>query len=188
MTKQDNKLVKDKLLDWLTPSFKIKDRYEEIKRQQNRKPLNKRLKGLVFVLVILTGLTIFATTYTNREIQKLDESRLTQLDMYEVTKLAVIEDIRTYLTIKTEKDYLFAKQNMNLHSELKRDLFGSGFDPINFYGASEVYVVDVQYTFQDNKGITKYYLILNVTKGNQTKQLELLVFVQNNQIFDILTL
>lgn len=178
----------NKVKDFLTPSFKIKDKYKEIKVQQGRKPINKWLKSITMLLILTTCITVFVTVYTTKVTEKLDDARDTQLDIYETTKFAVLNDITNYLTIQTKEDYINSKTTMNVIDWYKQDVFGSSFDSKKFYGAEKVMAVDVQYSLEDGQGVTKYYLLLNVTKGDKTKQIEMLVFVHNSQIYDILVI
>lgn len=176
----------NKVREFLTPSFKVKDRYQEIKQQQGRKPIKRWLKVVTLFLILLTVIILFVSNYTNKAVQRLDEARDVQLDLYESTKLAVLDDISAYLSIQTKEDYTSIKATMNVTEDFRNEIFGNTFDATNFYGATNVKGVDVQYSLEDGKGLTKYYLMLNVTKGDVTKQIEMLVFVHSNQIIDIL--
>lgn len=185
---KNNTQTKEKIKTFLTPSFNVRDRYKEAKKHQNKKPINKWLKITTILLIIFSGITLWMTTYTNNSTQKLEEVRNTQLDMYEVTKFAILEDIRSWLTIQTKEDFINSKASMNALDWYKEEIFGTEFNLNNFYGATEVKAIDIQYTLEDEEQITKYYLMLNVTKGDTTKQLDLLVFVHGNKIFKILAL
>lgn len=186
--KEPNTEESNKVLEFLTPSFNVKDKYQEVKEQQGRKPIKRWLKIVTLILVILTVIISLVSNYTNKAVQNLDESRDIQLDMYEVTKFAVYDNVKSYLSIQTKEDYTELKSTMYVTEGFREELFGSSFNSDDFYGATHVSGVDIQYALEDAKGLTKYYLMLNVTKGDETKQIEMLVFVHSNQIFDILVI
>lgn len=178
----------NKVKEFLTPTFNVKDKYKEIQKQQGKKPIKRWLKVVTLLLIISTVILLFVSSYTTKKVNELEENRNVQLDIYEATKFAVLEDIKTYLTIQTKEDYLEAKSKVNVIDWYRDQIFGKSFDISSFYGASNVHAVDVQYALEDNKGVTKYYLMLNVTKGSETKQIEMLVSVHNNQIYNILVI
>lgn len=178
----------NKVKEFLTPTFNVKDKYKEIQKQQGKKPIKRWLKLVTLLLIISTIILLFVSSYTTKKVNELEDSRNVQLDVYEATKFAVLEDIKTYLTIKTKEDYIEAKSRVNVVDWYRDQIFGKSFDISAFYGASNVHAVDVQYSLEDEKGVTKYYLMLNVTKGSETKQIEMLVSVHNNQIYNILVI
>lgn len=178
----------NKVKEFLTPTFNVKDKYKEIQKQQGKKPIKRWLKVVTLLLIISTVILLFVSSYTTKKVNELEENRNVQLDIYEATKFAVLEDIKTYLTIQTKEDYLEAKSKVNVIDWYRDQIFGKSFDISSFYGASNVHAVDVQYALEDDKGVTKYYLMLNVTKGSETKQIEMLVSVHNNQIYNILVI
>lgn len=174
------------LKDSLTPSYSVKEKYSEIKGIQGRKPLNKWVKVVVVVLVLFTIIFTLSTSFSDKARSKLEDTRVTSLDLYESTKFAVFSDVRDYLTIQTKEDYQTVKSKVNLIDWYKDSIFGTSYDTSKFYGAEKVTAVDLQYALEDNKGVTKYLLMLNVTKGDITKQIDMVVFTHKGVIFDIL--
>ena len=178
----------NKVKEFLTPTFNVKDKYKEIQLQQGKKPIKRWLKLLTLFLILVTVVILFSSYYTTKKVEELEDSRNTQLDLYETTKFAILDDITSFLTIKTKEDYIESKSTVNVVDWYREQIYGKSFDISKFYGASNVHAVDIQYSLEDDKGVAKYYLMLNVTKGSETKQIEMLVSVHNNQIYNILVI
>lgn len=133
--------------------------------------------------IIIMGV-IISTLVSNSKIRTVIATRDTRLDVYEATKLWVIDDMRTYLTISDEKSYTDVKRNVHMTPDLKNSLFKSDFSSFSPTGIKEVSFVDAQYSL-DDKGNFMVYLLANV-KGDKTKELNFLVSVNNNKIYDVI--
>lgn len=140
---------------------------------------------------VITGVSIFSllilfvtTLIVNSNIKGVEESRDKRLDMYELTKQWVIQDIRDYILIQDEEGYKETKGKVHMTRELKDELFGNAFNYSKHGGYTSISFIDSQYTLEkDGKFIV--YLLANVTKDNQTKEMNFLVFIHNNSIYDI---
>jgi hypothetical protein len=146
--------------------------------------MTKKLKIFSILSITIILIVVITTIIINASIKNVIESRDTRLDTYEATKMWVIEDIRSYLLIRDKNSYIQSKQNMHMGSEVKSEIFGSEFEASNHQGYTNVSFLDAQYTLEKS-GKVIYYLLADVTKGEETKQLNFMVFVSNNTIYDI---
>lgn len=193
---KDNKKPQDeenekvtKFLHDLKSTLKDTNFRKELKRvrkEKGIKPMKLWFKILLIIMILTLGGFYLNTLSTNKGIKLLESTRDKQLDAYEYTKFAVLESVKDYLTIKSNDDFKEVKASFNAPKWYKDELFGSKYDPKNFYGATSISSIDAQYTLEDKDGVTKYYLLLWVKKADEVHKIEMLVFVQNNQIFDII--
>lgn len=173
----------------LKSTLKDTDFRKELKKARKEKgikPMKTWVKLVLVIMLLTLGGFYLSTLSTNKGMKLLESTRDKQLDAYEYTKFAVLDNVKSYLTIKSNDDFKEAKASFNAPEWYKDELFGSKYNPENFYGATSIRTLDAQYTLEDSNGVTKYYLLLGVTKGDKVHQIEMLVFVQNNKIFDIL--
>lgn len=149
---------------------------------------NKHSKRiLIFVTVsfiILIGVLV-ATLVKNNKLREIKDNRINVLDTYELTKLWVIEDMRTYLSIKDDTSFYQAKDSVHFTSELKDILLGDKYNSENHAKLSNISVIDTQYTLGDSNKIV-FYMLLNVKDGDKIKELNAMIFVANNMIYNIL--
>lgn len=144
-----------------------------------------RLK--VFIVISLTlsvGLFIY-TLIVNSGIRDIENSRDTSLHVLEATKLWVVEDIRDYLLIRDKETYDMAKSFVHMSSELKKELFGNSFEGFRLTDIQSVSFVDAQYSLDSEEDI-KIYLLVNVERPEGVSQLNFVVSVKDNTIYDLL--
>lgn len=134
--------------------------------------------------ILLAGVVIF-TLLSNSSIKGLEDARDKRFDLYETTKIGVMEDIRAYLSVTDKDSYEKVKTTINMQSEIKSELFGSSYNATKFIGKASISFVDVQYTLEED-GTFIVYSLVNVTKEGVTKEMNFLAFVANNQIYDLL--
>jgi hypothetical protein len=140
------------------------------------------VSSLVLLLVILVS-----TLFYNSEIKRVEKSRNPTLDLYESTKLWVIEDIRSYLLVKSLTDYDLSKDLSHMAPDIKDSLYGASYNKEAFSSASSVSFIDAQYTLQgEQKGVLLIYLLAEVKTGETSNLLNFLVFVKENTISDVL--
>lgn len=142
------------------------------------KTLDKMYIGVGVTLLV--GLTIFSFVTTN-SIKEVESKRLTVLDSKEVTKLWVVEDIRSLLQVKDERTYKIAKDSCHFTDDLKKSIYGNSFDGTKYFYGEEVSFIDAQYSLENDK----YLLLANVKKGDKNYILNILVSLSNNLIYDI---
>lgn len=135
-------------------------------------------------IALIVGVVIY-TLFVNNSVKSVLETRDMRLDFYEYTKMWVIEDVRAYILIKNKETYNNAKDSVHMNKETIEDLFGAEYDSAKHVGYSKVSFVDAQYTLERD-GVIKYYLTANVTKNGETKEIDFMVFVSNNIIYDII--
>jgi hypothetical protein len=146
--------------------------------------LSKRVvifSALSFILVIVA---IILTLVLNTGIKSALSERDTRLDLFENTKMWAIEDVRAYLTVHDEKSYLNVRKTVHMTPELKQSIFGTNFSDFTVSGVKNVSFVDAQYSLGKD-GTFMIYMLANA-KGTETKELNLLVSVNNNMIYDII--
>lgn len=135
-------------------------------------------------ITLIIGVIIY-TLFVNNSIKNVVEMRDMRLDIYEYTKLWVVEDVRDYVLIKNKETYTNAKDSVHMNNETLNDLFGSEYDSSRHVGYSKVSFVDAQYTLERD-GRVIYYLTANVSKSGETKEINFMVFVSDNLIYDII--
>lgn len=145
---------------------------------------SKKISIFLTLSFIFICLTLLGTLMINSSINQVISVRDTRLDLYEQTKIWVMDDVRSYLTLD-EKTYTTTKDSMHTTEEYKTKLFGSNFLRSHFPSADSVSFFDVQYTTDSVNDIT-YYLSCDVRTGDIVKRIQLLVFVGNNMIYNIL--
>lgn len=146
--------------------------------------VSRSVKIFITFSFILGVIVLISSLILNNSIKEVLLQRDTRLDVYEFTKKWVEEDIISYLSIKDEESYNFSKQNVHMSKELKSDLYGQGYDSFKFNNYSKISIVDSQYSLE-KEGTIIIYLLVNVTKDSETRQLNFMVFVKNNIIYDI---
>lgn len=139
----------------------------------------------ILCIILITCIMCY-TLYQNNVAKRLLESRNTSLDFHESTKQWVLDDLRLLLTIKDEDSYIKAKENMHLTKDLKISLFSTNYESMkdNFLNADNVGFIDAQYTLINDRLV--YYVLANIYQGEDVKPLNLLVYVDDNLISNII--
>ncbi|HBG5344182.1 TPA: hypothetical protein KQG29_001546 [Clostridioides difficile] len=137
------------------------------------------------VIICISLLITLDIIHTNKKIETVYSKRTTSLDKKERTKLWVIEDIRSFLSIKDTESYLKTKSNSHFTDDLKYKLFGKEYDASKFFGADEVSIQESEYTI-DSTEQDEIYCVKAISKrDNKSSVHKYLVFVSNNYIYDI---
>lgn len=145
-----------------------------------------KMKVITAVSFILLVLVVVFTLVANNSLKDLEDKRMKSLDGYEATKLWVIDDIRSYLMVNGEETYKTSKQSVHFAKELKDELYANSYNASMFQGASNVNFVDAQYSLEKEDNTFIIYLLTNVSVQGKTKEINLMVFINNNHIYDIL--
>lgn len=148
--------------------------------------MSKKLKILTFVSIGILMLVFTATLISNNNIKQLEDMRNKSLEGYEATKQWAMDDIRDYLSINSEENFKEVSSRLHFSKELKQELLGMGYNAAIHQGYSDVAFVDAQYSLSEEDGSFIVYLLTNVTKSGETRELEFMVFINNNQIYDII--
>lgn len=145
----------------------------------------KRLLFLTLVCFLLfLGLVLY-TSLQNTKISDVLESRDTLLDLNERTKLWVIDEVRNFLLVKDTESYSKAKSLSHMDSYMKYEFYGEVYNPLRYISADTVSIVDAQYTLE-TPNYSIYYVLAEITREEEVRQINFLVFVSNNLIYDIL--
>lgn len=142
------------------------------------------IKILIVVFLLSTTVLVSYTLYVNQQMKSLVSARSTELDIYENTKQWVLEDLRHYLTISSLDEYNNVKGSVHFTKEYQQMLFGSSYNSLKYLSADSVSFVDAQYTV-DSKSNIMYFVVANVTKQGKTAEMNFLISVENNKIYDI---
>jgi hypothetical protein len=147
--------------------------------------MSKKLKIFIGVTFLVCVVLLVNGLVTNSVIKDRESQRDVTLAKHENDKLLVMEAIRNFLLVKDEESFTFARANSGMTADLKGKIFGTKYNSSSFYNASSVSFIDNQYSIEDADGFV-VYLLANVTKGEVTKQLNLVVFSKNGTIYDII--
>lgn len=151
----------------------------------NRLWFSKKRNIFIALISMLTIVGVIATLTINTHIKDTLSNRVTILDTFEITKLWVIEDVRDYLST-TDSTWESNKRNSHFSNELKARLYGANYSKDSFIQATNVSIVDCQYTLDTETYM--FFVSANVTIDNQTKELRFIVYVDNNMIYDIMSI
>jgi hypothetical protein len=145
----------------------------------------KIAKWFTITVAVVVAITAGSTFISNRTMKSINASRDTQLEAYELTSQWVQDDVRSYLGVRDEASYSDAKRNTHMTQELKNTIYGSVYDDTKVTGVTSVSLVDVQYTLKEKDNTVVFYVLANVTKNGEKKPVNVLTFVKNNEIYDI---
>lgn len=172
----------------------LENKQSKANKQNNKQGnfLERHKKALLIFSAFLTFALLAFTIYfvvQNHKINRINQARTTQLDIYESTLVWVADDLKSYLTVKDETSWENAKANSHMTDEYKQKLYGSSFNYANFYHFKSVSLTDAQYTFADkdadSTSFKLYVLATVIDENNKTKAINFIVFVQNNHIYNI---
>ncbi|MFA8998086.1 hypothetical protein ACEI87_10445 [Clostridioides difficile] len=159
-----------------------------MKLKKNKISVSKKLflKRLVTIVIICTSLLVTLNIiYTNKRIDDIYSKRTTSLDRKERTKLWVIEDIRSFLSVKDTESYLKSKLNSHFTDDLKYKIYGTEYDASKFFEADEVSIQEAEYTI-DSTEHDEIYCVKAISKRDDKNYIhKYLVFVSDNYIYDI---
>jgi hypothetical protein len=151
-------------------------------KKSRRKRIHSYLGVAMFTFLLLT---ITYAQYSNYLYKRAESLRDRRLDLYEETTIWALNDIRTYLEVHNNSSLQNAENTMHITSSLKQQLFNwSVYNATAYPSYSKVYFLDAQYSLEKSNSFI-VYLLADVTKGGQTKQLNLLCFISNNTIYNI---
>lgn len=139
----------------------------------------------ILCIVFIIGVTGY-TLYQNHLNKEILSQRNTTLDLGEYTKLWVIEDLRLLFSIKDEDTYGTAKQNMHLTNELRTKLLGNSYASVKdtLINSDKVGFIDAQYTLLNDEKV--YYVLADIYRGTDVYKLNILIYIDNNLISNIM--
>lgn len=155
-----------------------------MKKATGNKKFSKTMKITATLSSILIVGAVIWTLIINAGIGSEADKRDKRLELYEVTKLGVIEDLRSYFTVGKD-NFDKVKENVNMTDDLKGQLFGSTYNATKMPTYEKVSFIDVQYTI-DKTDEVMFYVLCNVTKDGKTQQVNMLVTVSGSKVSDII--
>lgn len=138
--------------------------------------------AVTFVLLLLLALYVHLS---NNTLQTIQASRDTRLDLYNQTVAWVMADFHNYLLADNNLSLQNALSNSHMTPALQQEMF-----PSTTYNASlyphytSLSFIDGQFSLQQ-QGSFQVYLLVNAYQGSQLHQLNLLVFIRNNLIYNV---
>lgn len=148
---------------------------------------DKEVSTLSVIGFIILVVFIVYSLIQNNEVKRTLESRNNVLDVFEVNKDLVLNDISLLLNVKDEDTYNKAREYMNLSKDLKTKLFeGSYFDNKDKFIKSDSFkILDCKYTLEYDNMV--YYVLVEANRGNTCSTLNMLVYVKDSIIYKIVS-
>lgn len=140
---------------------------------------------IVICCSLLLAIILGTNLYENNKIKSSLGTRNEFLDLQENTKQWLMQDLELWFLVNSESSYERAKEKMHLTKDLRTSLFGKDYNIAknNFLGATEVIFADVQYTLDGSD--TVYYVLADIKTDGTVKVINLLVYIADNKIYNI---
>lgn len=178
-------------------SNKEKDKTSKPKKSQLRYKDNKKEYILKYVKLfaiigsVITLVFILMIVINGKQVEKINNSRITTLDMYERSNIWITDDLILYLSIKDEASWKKFREESHLTQEFKDKLVGTEFNYSYFPEKESIEIKDMQYTFVEDKEKPTDYKVYALASYKDKESGKVVVtnyifYMSNNHIYNML--
>jgi hypothetical protein len=139
--------------------------------------------GVTFLLLVALSLYVH---FTNTDMSRLRSMQDPKLNIYNETSIWVMQDIQSYLEIDSTASLQHALHNSHMTAYLQKKLFPTlTFNSALYPHYSVVKFIDDQFSFESDNHFQIYLLADVGHRATKVRPLNIIVFVSNNQIYNV---